>query len=110
MAIRSTDGVIGAGLVVRGQLRGRGDLQIEGSVEGSVALEGALFIGASGSVTGPIQAEALEILGEVIGNVAGQEVALRSTARIHGDVRALSLTIDDGAALDGLIEMGEGSR
>lgn len=80
---------------------------VEGSFEGSIALEGALSVGASGSITGPVQAQALEILGEVIGNVAGQDVALRSSARIHGDVRALSLTIDDGAALDGLIEMGE---
>lgn len=110
MAIRSTDGVIGPGLVVRGHLRGKGDLAIEGNFEGEVDLDGALSVGASGTITGPVRATDLEVLGEVIGNVAGQGVILRSSARIVGDVRALSLTIDDGAALDGLIEMGEDGR
>jgi cytoskeletal protein CcmA (bactofilin family) len=52
----------------------------------------------------------VEVLGEVLGPVAGQEVLLRPSARVEGDVRALALTIDDGAMLEGLIEMsGDGS-
>lgn len=92
--------------MVQGRLEGKGDLVIEGSFEGQVDLDGGLSVGPSGTITGPIRATNVEVLGEVLGNVAGQNVVLRSSARIQGDVRALSLTIDDGAALDGLIEMG----
>lgn len=100
-------GILGGSLVVRGSVRGKGDLGIEGSFEGDIALDGTLTIAGSGTVTGPIRATEVEVQGEVDGHVAGQSVTLRSSARVHGDVRALSLTIDDGAALDGLIEMGD---
>jgi cytoskeletal protein CcmA (bactofilin family) len=103
-------GVLGAGLAVRGALHGKGDVVIEGSFEGEVRLDGALVVGPAGSVVGPVAATDVEVQGEVAGHVAGQSVTLRGSARVHGDVRALALTIDDGAALDGLIEMGEGPR
>lgn len=100
-------GIFAGSLVVRGSVHGKGDLSIEGSFEGDIALDGTLTVGSSGSVTGPVRATDVEVQGEVDGHVAGQSVTLRSSARVHGDVRALSLTIDDGAALDGLIEMGD---
>ena len=110
MTLRSTDGVLGPSLLVRGTVSGRADLRLDGRFEGSIALDGRVVIGAAASLAGAVQGGAVEVLGEVLGPVAGQEILLRPTARVEGDVRALALTIDDGAVLEGLIEMsGDGS-
>lgn len=109
MSIRSTDGVLGAGLAVRGSLRGAADVRLEGRFEGTVELDGRVVVGPAASIGGPVRATEVEVLGEVLGPVSGQSVTLRPSARVEGDVRALSLTIDDGAVLEGLIEMsGDG--
>lgn len=109
MSIRSTDGVLGPSLVVRGTITGAADLRLEGRFEGGVTLDGRVVVGPAAAVAGPVRGAEVEVLGEVLGPVAGEAVVLRSTARVEGDVRALSLTIDDGAVLEGLIEMsGDG--
>lgn len=110
MTIRSTDGVLGTSLLVRGTISGAADLRLDGRFEGELALDGRLVVGAAATAVGTLRAVSVEVLGEVLGPVAGQEVLLRPSARVEGDVRALALTIDDGAVLEGLIEMsGDGS-
>jgi cytoskeletal protein CcmA (bactofilin family) len=110
VTVRSTEGVLGTSLLVRGAISGAADLRLEGRFEGEIALDGRLVIGAAATVAGSVRGVSIEVLGEVLGPIAGQEVLLRPSARVEGDVRAIALTIDDGAVLGGLIEMsGDGS-
>lgn len=106
MSSRSAEGVIGPHLVVRGRLDGKGDLRVEGVLEGEVEIDGALAVGPDGTVVGPVRAREVEVSGEVHGHVlAGDGVAIRAGGRVQGDVRARRIAIDDGAALHGGIEM-----
>ncbi len=106
MSSRSAEGVIGPHLVVRGRLDGKGDLKVEGVLEGEVELAGSLSVGPDGTVVGPVRAHSVEIAGEVHGHVlAADTVAIRAGGRVQGDVRARRIAIDDGAALHGGIEM-----
>lgn len=106
MSSRSAEGVIGPHLVVRGRLDGKGDLRVEGVLEGDVELQGALAVGPDGTVVGPVRARAVEVAGELHGDVqASDTVAIRAGGRVQGDVRARRIAIDDGAALHGGIEM-----
>jgi cytoskeletal protein CcmA (bactofilin family) len=109
----AAEGVIGPQLVVRGRVDGKGDLRVDGVLEGEVAIEGALAIGPEGTVSGAVHARNVEVSGELHGPVqAAEGVAIRAGGRVHGDVRARLIAIDDGASLHGGIEMdfdlGEG--
>ena len=106
MSSRSVEGVIGPHLVVRGRLDGKGDLRVDGVVEGEIELDGGLVIGPDGTVAGPVRASTVEVAGEVHGTVhAESAVSIRAGGRVQGDVRARRIAIDDGAALHGGIEM-----
>jgi cytoskeletal protein CcmA (bactofilin family) len=103
---RNEGGVIGPQLVVRGRLDGEGDLRVDGVFEGELAIRGALEIGPDGTVSGPVQALRIDVAGELQGNVqAGESIAIRAGGRVLGDVRAKLVSIDDGAALHGGIDM-----
>ena len=93
-------------LVVRGELRGKGDLRIDGRFVGVVELDGDLAVGAEASVQAPVTVCDLEVAGELRGEVrASGAVAIRGGGRVFGDVRASRLGIDDGGALQGGIDM-----
>ena len=74
---------IGRGTLVRGSVRGEGDLEILGRVEGSVAVSGALTgdVASRGAVT--VRATA-----QVQGNLGGAEVSLEEGASFHGRIEA----------------------
>lgn len=102
----SRAGVIGAGLVVVGRIRGDGDMRIEGVVEGEVALDGDVSLGGTSNVIAPVRGRSVEIEGELVGNViAERDLTVRAGGRVRGDVRAARLAIDDGAIIDGMLDM-----
>ncbi len=98
-------GVLGAGLSIEGLLRGDADLRLEGTLRGEVALDGALTLGPDAQLLGPARARRLEVSGEIHGNLRAAHVILRAGAWVTGDVHAESISIDDGATLEGLVEM-----
>ncbi len=106
MTGRRAGGCIGADLVVHGTLSGKCDLRIDGVFEGDLSVEGALEVGAEGSVTAPVDVDALEVAGELRGDVSAREsVAIRPGGLVVGDVRARRVCIDDGGLLQGGIDM-----
>jgi cytoskeletal protein CcmA (bactofilin family) len=103
---RERAGVIGAGLVVMGRLRGEGDMRVEGVLEGEIDLDGDVSLGATSNVVAPVRGRSVEIEGELVGRVtAERDLTVRSGGRVRGDVRAARLAIDDGAVIDGMLDM-----
>lgn len=106
MSSRRADGTIGPDLVVRGVLTGKSDLRVDGIFDGELELDGALVVGPEGSVVAPLSVGSLEVEGEVRGDVVAREsVAIRPGGRLVGDVRARRIHLDDGASLQGGIDM-----
>ena len=102
MAQSEQVGIIGKGIVIKGNLTGAGDLIIEGKVEGQIALKNHLTIESTGNV----QADELTINGEASGNIdASSKVAISSSAKVAGDIKAPRVVIEDGAVFNGSIEM-----
>jgi len=99
--------VIGASTIVRGELSGEEDLLVEGKVEGKILLrQYAVTIGAKGKVAAEVQARAVLIDGEVEGNlVAEEQIVVRKSGRVRGDLTAPRVTIEDGASFKGSIDM-----
>src|SRR5215469_14938239 len=106
MAQSEQVGIIGKGIVIKGNLTGGGDLVIEGRVEGQIALKNHLTIESTGNVQADIQADELTINGEASGNIdASSKVAINASAKVAGDIKAPRVVIEDGAVFNGSIEM-----
>lgn len=98
-------GYVGPGLLVRGELRGDGQLRCDGTFEGSVEIDGALIVGRSGRLIGPVQARAVAVEGALEGPVSAGELNVLAGGRLVGDVRAARIGLDDGGSLDGTVDM-----
>lgn len=93
---------------VLGDLRAKGQVRIDGAVRGSVFVEGELEIGPTGRVEGErVEAEAIQIHGEVKADLEAGRVALSKTARLTGTVRARALEMEAGAIFVGQALAGE---
>ncbi len=106
MAQGEQTGIIGKGIIIKGNLTGGGDLIIEGRVEGQISLKNHLTIEGTGTVQADIRAEELTINGEASGNIdASGRVAINASAKVAGDIKAPRVIIEDGAVFNGSIEM-----
>jgi len=100
-------GMIGKGLLIRGELHGEDDLIIEGTVEGTISMEKSLTIEAEGKIKADIETQDITVRGEVIGNlVARNKITIHAGAKIIGDIKAPRIELDDGAYYKGNITMG----
>lgn len=99
--------VIGTGGVVRGHVRGEGDVEIEGRVEGDVDVVGSVTIQPGALIRATVRAGRVVVRGAVVGNVHGeQSVALEEGARVVGDIFAPSIGVGRGALLRGKLDTG----
>ena len=98
---------IGKSIVIKGDLTGEEDLVIEGRVEGKVHLpNNRLTIGQGGNVQAEVHAKSVVVIGRVAGNVsAGERVEVQASGIVDGDVRAPRLAVQEGAVLNGSIQM-----
>jgi cytoskeletal protein CcmA (bactofilin family) len=92
--------VIGADLTITGNLEAKGDIQIDGQVEGDIHAQ-RIVIGERASTTGNLVAEAIEVRGNVQGSIRGNTVTFTSSGRVQADVFHKSLTIEEGAFFEG---------
>ena len=92
--------VLGADVVVTGDVVTTDSLQINGTIRGDLKC-GTLHQGASGTVTGSIVADEARLAGLVDGTVTARLLILEPSARITGDVTYETLSIESGARVDG---------
>jgi len=98
--------VLGKTLTFKGDLTAQEDLVVQGRIEGSVEHSQSLTIGVDGRMVGDIRARVIVIEGSVEGDLHGSEsVSVRSTGRVRGSIFAPSVSLADGAAFNGRIEM-----
>jgi len=98
---------IGKSVVIRGEVSGAEDLQIEGLVEGSIDLQNnVLTVGPSGCVKAGIRAKSIVVQGKVDGSLtASDRLDLRQTAMVTGDVTTQRIAIEEGAFLKGKVDI-----
>jgi cytoskeletal protein CcmA (bactofilin family) len=95
---------IGPGIHVKGDIHGQSDLELEGTVEGNVKLEGLLVVGVGGRLEGDVSANAVVVEGEILGNInARDKVQLCSNCKMKGNLRSDSLSIQEGALFEGRV-------
>jgi cytoskeletal protein CcmA (bactofilin family) len=94
--------VVGAGMSVKGELKGEGTIVVLGSFEGDIVLDGTLHVGPEARVDANITANAIIVAGSIRGNLsANARVEILATGSLTGSVRSGSFTAADGAAVKG---------
>ena len=99
--------VVSAGLRVKGEISGQGDLLVDGIVEGPIQLrDGLLTIGARGKIAADVVAREVIIYGEVKGNLAARDrIEIKKDGSVVGDLTTGRIVIEDGASFKGSIEI-----
>jgi len=78
------------------------NIRIDGTFIGDLSTQGRLVIGVNGSLDGNIQCGDCEVEGRVEGKLQAKgKVALKSSARVQGEVYYGQLAIESGAELSG---------
>ena len=100
--------VIGRTTRVRGRIVGAGDVEVQGFVEGEIAVGGDATVDTHGLVGASIRGRRLVVRGAVKGDLVGEEaIVLEDGARVVGDVRAPRVAISPGALVRGYVETGD---
>jgi cytoskeletal protein CcmA (bactofilin family) len=96
---------LGGSIRICGDVTGEEDLLIEGMVEGRVELQdGELIVGRRGDVTADISARAVNVRGQLTGNVAVTDrVEVQSSGQLRGDIVCPTLIVHEGAEINGSI-------
>lgn len=92
--------IVSPDLTVTGNLKSRGDVQVDGTVQGDVEAAN-LTVGETGAIKGKVNARTLRICGSIHGEVNAGSVTLAASGKVHGDVIHESLAIEAGAYVDG---------
>ena len=102
-----TTAVIGPSIQIEGTLRGQEDVFVEGEVTGTIQLQSnTLTVGTSGKIKADVYAHTVFVEGSMEGDLFGSEqVIIRKSAKVRGNITAPRVTLEDGAAFKGSIEM-----
>jgi cytoskeletal protein CcmA (bactofilin family) len=92
--------VLGADLAIKGDIAASSDLHIDGKVDGDISCD-SLVQGETSTITGAITAKSARLSGRVDGSISCADLVILKSARITGDVHYDSLTIEQGAVVDG---------
>jgi cytoskeletal protein CcmA (bactofilin family) len=98
---------IGKSLLIKGEVTGSEPLHIDGRVEGSISLPGGhVSVGREGVVASNVHAGEIIVRGRLQGNVkASGRIEVHRGGSLIGQVVTQRISIEDGAEMQGSIEM-----
>jgi cytoskeletal protein CcmA (bactofilin family) len=95
-------------MTIVGDCETEGTVRIEGLVKGTVKAGKAVVIGKQGRVVGDVITQDAVISGHVTGTlVAESRLELQASCQIDGEVRTRRMQLEEGAVLNGTVQMGE---
>ena len=100
--------IISAAVKVEGDLVSDGNIVVDGRVSGSIITKANLIVGEKANISASIKALNAKISGKIKGNLEViEKLELTSTSKIDGDVTARILVINEGAQLNGKLQMSQ---
>ena len=95
---------------IEGTINSSGAIDVAGLVKGPVYSK-ELIIRDTGSITGSIEADVVEIHGHLDGKVSAQEIVIGATGTVKGDIEfGNNLKTENGADIDGYIKKTNTSK
>lgn len=99
--------MIGKSIVIKGDISGSDPIYVYGQINGTIsAPEHRVTIGKEGRVKADITAREVVVMGDVCGNLnSGERVEIRCEGSLMGDVATQRIFVEDGAVLQGTIDV-----
>ena len=95
---------------IEGTINSSGAIDIAGLIKGPV-ISKEIVVRETGSITGTIEGDRVEIHGHLDGKISGGDVIIGSTGTVKGDIEfANNLKTENGADIDGYIKKTHGSK
>ena len=96
-----------AGSKIVGNISADSDFRIDGLIEGDLQCTGKVVIGEAGRIKGTITCQNAEIMGTMEGKITcHQQLSLRTSGKVIGDVHTKTLIVEPGAQFNGTCAMG----
>ena len=95
---------------IEGTINSSGAIDVAGLVKGPVFSK-EIIVRETGSVTGTIEADRVEIHGHMDGKISGVEIIIGATGTVKGDIEfGNNLRTENGADIDGYIKKTQGTK
>lgn len=95
---------------IDGTVNSSGAIDIAGLVKGPVFSK-EIVIKETGSISGAVEADKIEIHGHLDGKISADNVVIGSTGVVKGDIEfSTNLRTEDGADIEGYIKKSENSK
>tara|TARA_B100001146_G_C15998642_1_gene355760 strand:- start:84 stop:545 length:462 start_codon:yes stop_codon:yes gene_type:complete len=95
---------------VEGTINSSGAIDVAGLIKGPV-ISKEVVVRETGSITGSIEGDRIEIHGHMDGKISGDEIIIGATGTVKGDIQfSNNLRTENGADIDGYIKKTHGSK
>ena len=95
---------------IEGTSNSSGAIDVAGLIKGPV-ISKEIVVRETGSITGSIEGDRVEIHGHMDGKIMGDDVIIGSTGTVKGDIEfSNNLKTENGADIDGYIKKTHGSK
>ena len=95
---------------IEGTINSSGAIDVAGLIKGPV-ISKEIIVRETGSVTGTIEGDRIEIHGHLDGKISGEDVIIGSTGTVKGDIEfGTNLRTENGADIDGYIKKTNSSK
>jgi cytoskeletal protein CcmA (bactofilin family) len=100
--------IISNGVRIEGKIICKGNIRVDGDIQGDIISQADITIGELGQVNGQIKGESVTIGGRVSGTVIAKEkFVLDTKGKLKGDIFTKILEIEEGAEFEGKSRTGD---
>lgn len=100
--------VVGPAVKIEGDLKGTGNVLIEGTLTGTLTTDKDVTVGSGAEIKANITAMNASIAGAVHGSLMiNGHLVIKSSAKITGDISTKTIAVESGARINGHLKMGE---
>jgi cytoskeletal protein CcmA (bactofilin family) len=101
--------LLSRGVSIKGSVKFKNELLIDGEVEGTIESTGMLTIGEHAHIRGEIRSKSVNVQGTVEGNIfVTERCELHAGCTLHGDIEAPRLMVDENVTFLGSAKVGTG--
>lgn len=99
---------ISAKQLIRGTIRAREDLKIDGRVQGRIESEAQVIVSESAIIEASIQADRIYVQGVVVGDLQGNaQIEIAPTGQVLGKISTPQLSLRPGGRIQGEVDTGQ---
>ncbi len=102
----TTETVIASDVEITGNIKAKSPVQLHGKLTGDLDCESDVTIGSQAAIKGNLTCNSSSVAGSANGNITARDrIQLLATAKVHGDIKAKRLVVEEGVTYVGRSEV-----